>query len=259
MRDIMYTFSVKIADTVFRLNSLEDHSGFFSAFLSDEEPDYCLGPVTADEISAERDFYMQTYAEEQHLTEPVSDRFCENLLLHGLIAENLLERNTILFHGSALALDGQCYLFAALSGTGKSTHSRLWRESFGSRVVMINDDKPMLHVSPDGVTVYGTPWTGKHRLGINGSAPLKAICLLNRGDENEIHPVDRLEAFPVLYQQSFRSKDPAGLQRCLSLVDALSRSVPLYSLHCNMQPEAALISYEGMNLLWQVPVVLRPI
>ena len=243
----MYTFNVKIADTVFHLSCLENQMEFFEGYVSDKTPDYYIGPVTSEEVSQERDYYMSTFAEEQHLTEPVSDWFCENLLIHEHISECLLERDTILFHGSALALDGQCYLFTALSGTGKSTHARLWREYFGSRVVMINDDKPMLRVTNEGVTVYGTPWNGKHHLSINGSAPLKAICLLNRGEENEIHPIDRAEAFPVLFQQSLRLKNPEGMQKCLAIIDAVSRSVPLYSLHCNMEQDAAMVSYEGMK------------
>ena len=67
-------------------------------------------------------------------------------------------------------------MFTAPSGTGKSTHARLWREAFGERVVMINDDKPLLLVRPEGVTVYGTPFRGKHGLGGDRSAPLRAIA-----------------------------------------------------------------------------------
>ena len=44
------------------------------------------------------------------------------------------------------------------SGTGKSTHARLWRETFGDRAVMVNDDKPLLRITKDGVIAYGTPW-----------------------------------------------------------------------------------------------------
>ncbi len=87
--------------------------------------------------------------------------------------------DTVLFHGSALAIDGDGYLFTAKSGTGKSTHTRLWRERFGDRVVMINDDKPLLHIDAGSVIAYGTPWNGKHRLGTNASVPLRADCVFS--------------------------------------------------------------------------------
>ena len=78
-------------------------------------------------------------------------------------------------------MDGQAVLFTAKSGTGKSTHTKLWRDLFGERAVMVNDDKPLLRILKDGVLVCGTPWDGKHRLSTNCALPLKAICILERG------------------------------------------------------------------------------
>ncbi len=152
-----------------------------------------------------------------------------------------------MFQGSAGAVDGEAYLFPAPSGTGKSPHARLWREAFGDRAVMINDDKPLLRVSEEGVRVYGTPWNGKHRLGGNLSAPLKALCVLTRDERNHIEPISREEAFAVLFQQSYRPAREENLPRLLALLERLSRKVGLYRLGCNMEPEAAIISYQGMQ------------
>ena len=69
------------------------------------------------------------------------------------------------FHSSALALDGEGYLFTALSGTGKSTHTRNWRKLFGERVTMINDDKPIIRRIDGRFFVCGTPWMGKSDIG----------------------------------------------------------------------------------------------
>ena len=156
-------------------------------------------------------------------------------------------RDTFLFHGSAVAVDGAAYLFTARSGTGKSTHTRLWREMLGDRAVMVNDDKPLIRLTEDGAVVYGTPWNGKHRLGTNISVPLKAVCILERAKQNTIRAITREEAFPMLIQQSYRPLDPAALAKTLSLVDRLSRTVSLYRLGCNMDPEAAELSYNIMK------------
>lgn len=110
-----------------------------------------------------------------------SDKYLETLAVYRKIARKLLEFDTLLFHGSVVAVDGTGYLFTAKSGTGKSTHTRLWRQLFGSRAVMANDDKPLLKITDNGVIAYGTPWNGKHRLGSNISIPLRAICILGRG------------------------------------------------------------------------------
>ena len=84
----------------------------------------------------------------------------EKLLLR-LTADALLPRDRLLMHGAALAWQGQAYLFTAPSGTGKSTHAMLWRRYLGSGAEVINGDKPLLHLPPDGpAVVYGSPWAG---------------------------------------------------------------------------------------------------
>ena len=171
----------------------------------------------------------------------------ELLAVYRRIAEQMPFRDTFLFHGSAVAVDGAAYLFTAKSGTGKSTHTRLWREMLGNRAVMVNDDKPLIRLTEDGAVVYGTPWNGKHRLGTNISVPLKAVCILERAKQNTIRAITREEAFPMLIQQSYRPLDPAALAKTLSLVDRLSRTVSLYRLGCNMDPKAAELSYNIMK------------
>ena len=112
---------------------------------------------------------------------------------------------------------------------------------------MINDDKPLLRLDEEGVTVYGTPWDGKHHRSANIACPLKAICILSRGEVNHIVPLGKKAALPMLCQQSYRPSDPAALRKTLSLVDRLGSSVKLYKLNCNMEPEAARVAYDGMK------------
>ena len=176
-----------------------------------------------------------------------SDAYLETLAVYRKIAERMPAYDTILFHGSAIAVDGQAYLFTAKSGTGKSTHTRLWRELLGDRAVMVNDDKPMIRVTDDGAVIYGTPWDGKHRLSSNISVPLKAICILERAEENRIEPISAGEAYPMLLQQTYRPADPAALAKTLTLIDRLSRGVKLYRLGCNMDIRAAELSYGTMK------------
>ena len=80
-----------------------------------------------------------------------------------------------------------------------------------------------------------------------GECPLKTICILIRGEDNYIQPLDKKAALPILCQQSYRPAAPAALQKTLSLVDRLGSSVKLYQLRCNMDPEAAKVAYAGMN------------
>ena len=176
-----------------------------------------------------------------------ADVYLETLAMLRKVTEALFDHDTLLFHGSVVAVDGTAYLFTAKSGTGKSTHTRLWREMLGDRAVMVNDDKPFLRVTPEGVLACGSPWMGKHRLGANIQVPLKAICILERGEENHIERIPARDAVHMLLQQSARPMDPQRIPKYLDLVDALSKKVEFYRLSCNMDPEAARIAFEAMS------------
>ena len=178
-----------------------------------------------------------------------SDAYLETLAVYRKIADHLLFCDTLLFHGSVIAVDGEGYLFTAKSGTGKSTHTRLWREYFGEHAVMVNDDKPLLHITDSGVTAYGTPWDGKHRLSTNIAVPLKGICILTRDITNHIEPVEPHAVYPLIVQQTNRSLSADGMKQTLSLIDRMLNAVPVYRLGCNMDIEAARVAYEGMNRL----------
>ena len=173
-----------------------------------------------------------------------SDGYYEALAIQRKVSHALLNRDILLFHGSALSMDGKGYIFAAPSGTGKSTHARLWRDRYGERVTMINDDKPFLKIADGGVTVYGSPWDGKHRLSTNTAAPLKAIALIERAEQNSIERIEPADAVTALIQQAYREED---ISRIFPLVLRLAELVPVYRLRCNMEPEAAEVAYEGMQ------------
>ena len=176
-----------------------------------------------------------------------SAAYLESLAVYRKICERLLTDNILLFHCSAIELDGKAYLFTAPSGTGKSTHTALWRKVLGDRAVMINDDKPLIAFKDGIPTVYGTPWCGKHGLGKNIFAPVKAICILTRGEQNAIAKIPAPLAMPELFMQTYRFSDGERMKRVLATLDSLINSVGIYRLACNMNPDAALVAYEGMK------------
>ena len=236
----------KIADKVVEVNTIYDevHS-YCAAYQTDEPADYFVTTTQAD-IDYEREKSAREDEIEGIPTRQFSDSYLEELAVYRKIAEQMISYDTILFHGSVVAVDGVGYLFTAKSGTGKSTHTRLWREYFGERTVMVNDDKPLLHIA-DTVIVYGTPYNGKHRLGTNTSVPLKAICILTRSADNHIEAIAREQAYTMLLQQVYRPADMLKMAKTLALVDRLADSVKLYKLGCNMDISAAQVAFEGMQ------------
>lgn len=237
----------RIADKVVEVNSLyaEVHE-YCSNYLTDDNADYSI-TITQADIDYEREKSAREDEIEGIPTRQFSDSYLEELTVYRKIAEQMISYDTILFHGSVVAVDGLGYLFTAKSGTGKSTHTRLWREYFGERAVMVNDDKPLLKITDSGVIAYGTPYNGKHRLGNNISVPLKAICILTRAEDNHIEPITRKQAYTTLLQQVYRPADALKMMQTLTLVDRLADSVKLYRLGCNMDISAAKIAYEGMQ------------
>jgi hypothetical protein len=175
-----------------------------------------------------------------------SDGYFETLAVYRKIADQMIAYNTFLIHGSCIAIDGQGILFTAKSGVGKSTHAKNWCEAFGGRVLMVNDDKPLIHVECNQVIIYGTPYNGKHKRGSNVSVPLKAICTLERGQTNLIKSITYKEAFPILIQQTYRPEDKDKYMSTINLLEKMSKQLNYYTLQCNMDIESAKVAYEGI-------------
>ncbi len=213
-------------------------------YRTDAEPELTLS-VSTEELTE-----ILRKARENYPELPDSEFLPPDYLELAVIYKRLAERtpfwDTVMLHGSAVAVDGACYVFCAKSGTGKSTHARLWRQLLGERAVMVNDDKPMVHIRPDGsAEVYGTPWDGKHRLNTNTHVPLRAICILERSEENTIRPITKSEAWPMLLQQFYRPYDAEAMEKTMDLIGRLQTS--FYRLGCNMELEAAELSYQTMK------------
>ncbi|MBE6587079.1 MAG: hypothetical protein E7647_01535 [Ruminococcaceae bacterium] len=173
---------------------------------------------------------------------------CEYLSTGNSFYRQLIDHNGLLIHSSAVVMDGKAYLFSAPCGTGKSTHTALWQEVFGrERARILNDDKPAVRLENGEFFAYGTPWSGKTDLNINMRVPLAGICMLRRGTENKIKPFGGAMALHAILEQTARSKDADFTVKLLDLLEKLFISVPVWQLECNMEPEAALVSYNAMS------------
>ena len=240
----MAVFTMKVAGATAEVHSLFDSTrDYCNAYLIEEAPEFTI-TVTPENLAFEQADLLAEAKAEGMKPRRFTDPFLERAAIQRAFADFLLNRNILLFHGSTVALDGYAYLFTAKCGTGKSTHTRLWREIFPG-AQMVNDDKPFLEITEDGVIAHGSPWSGKHGLSENISVPLKGICILHRGPENKIRPISPEEAMEMLLAQGYCPAE--SQEKSQTLTQTLANTTSLWSMECTKDPEAARVSHEAMS------------
>ena len=242
----MAQFTIRIAGHNIGVISLFDSTrDYCRVYLTEAEPETTV-TVTREDLEFQQATLRQEALEEGLRIRQFTDPFLDRAAIQQKTAEYLFDRDILMLHGSTVALDGKGYLFTAKCGTGKSTHTRLWRQVFGDRAVMVNDDKPFLKITETAVTAFGSPWSGKHGLDSNIAVPLQGICILERGQENRIWPIAPEEAIPMLLHQGYVPLALEKREKYRQLVEKLAQNTPLWRMACTKDPEAAWVSAAAM-------------
>ena len=240
-------FCMKIAGHVARIQArFSSTLAYFADYLTEETPEFTIAPTDGD-LEFEQKFSVEEAIAEGIRPRVYTPPHLERAAIQRRFAEFLFDRDVLLLHGSTVAVDGSAYLFTAKCGTGKSTHTRLWCQAFAGRARMVNDDKPFLRLTDGPAIAYGSPWSGKHGLANNISAPLRGICILQRGTENKIWPISPQEALPMLRRQVYTPLDPGKAVQLEDCLLRLTRATPLWRMECNPDIQAAYVAYEFMK------------
>jgi hypothetical protein len=159
----------------------------------------------------------------------------------------LIELDGAVLHGSAIAYNNQGIIFSANSGVGKSTHSSLWKERFGSKVMVVNDDKPAIRFYDEIPYIFGTPWSGKTGLNKNVQIQLKSIVFIKRAETNRIERLNTRDSIFSLMSQISRPYYDVNIGlKTMDVIEKLVKTVPIYRLHCNISEEAVDTAYQQM-------------
>ncbi len=210
---------------------------FCQAYLSEDQtsPVDITASVSKEAMQAER------------VASPnFSDGYIENICLYRSLCMQLPVFGRMLMHCSVLELKGEGYAFLGRSGTGKSTHTKLWLKNFPTARI-INGDKPILERVKNGFIAHGTPWMGKEQWGINGQALLKGLCFLEQAKVNAIKRLTPSEASARLFAQILLPKEEENAVATLELADKIVTEIPVYLLQCNISDEAVKVSFEAMT------------
>lgn len=146
-------------------------------------------------------------------------------------------------HASVTELHGQALLFLGVSGTGKSTHSRLWRK-FVPEATLLNDDEPIVRIMEDGsVRVFGCPWSGSTPCYRNASASVAAFVHLYQAPENKLSKLRGRDSFDSIYSSSaFLHSDKIRHLATFDTVADILQSIPVYRLDCRPDEEAVQLT-----------------
>lgn len=171
----------------------------------------------------------------------------EYMYTGAMFHNRLMQLGGGVLHSSSLAWRGQGVAFSANSGTGKSTHTGLWKQVFGDEVEIINDDKPAIWFDEGQPMLCGTPWSGKTALNLNRQVPLRAIVFIERGEKNAIRRLDDFDAFCRLVEQIARPYYDAALgEGAVDFARRLLSSLPVYCLTCNISTEAVHTAFQAI-------------
>ena len=155
----------------------------------------------------------------------------------------LISHGGTTLHSSCISYKNNAVLFSAPPGTGKSTHTELWKKAFPKDVKYINDDKPAIIKENGAFFAAGTPWSGKTDRNTNAIAPIKSIVFVERANENSIEKLSTAKAVCYLNDQTFPSfYDERLFSKNLDVIEDIIKSVPVYVLKCNTNMEAAHIA-----------------
>lgn len=195
------------------------------------------GRMTVSEDYSEAAICLEGTRYEQWLTFNTAANFCYIL--------STMQLDTLLTHSSTVIYKGKAYMFLGKSGTGKSTHSRMWLAALED-VVLMNDDHPVVRLSEDGTPIaYGSPWSGKTACYKNISAPIGAIVRIRRAPENKVHRLSPIESYASLMTSC------SGMTWVPELAEGKDRTlqgvvsaVPCYVIDCLPDEDAALVCSE---------------
>ena len=155
-----------------------------------------------------------------------------------------LPLGAVAFHSSVIRYRGRGVLFLGESGTGKSTHTRLWREHIPG-AELLNDDSPIIRMYQGKATAFGSPWSGKTPCYRNISRPIAGIVRLSQAPANEITRLSILRAIGSLLPScppAFAYDSDLQDRICRTLSDILTQA-PVWHLACLPDKAAAELSY----------------
>lgn len=235
----MGIINIKIADILFNVETVFDYSEkYCKDYLINTNGD-CLIKINLNDIQNEKQYIENNYFLDK-------EDYLESTALLRKIADQMPKYDGLLVHGAAISYKDKCYMFVAPSGTGKTTHIKLWMKHINDLKV-INGDKPIVRLIDGKPFVFGTPWCGKERYGYNECCKLDSIIILERGSKDSIARVNAKDYLNDIFNKVYMPTNQEMILKTIDLIDKIFSKVNVYKLECTMDDSAFYTSYRGLT------------
>jgi len=107
----------------------------------------------------------------------------------------------IILHSACITLGGKGYLFAGVSGSGKSTISKIWQQDQDAEV--LTDERVLIREMKNNLWAFGTPWHGTSEIHKNMGSPIEKIFFIKHGKQNKATPISKTDAASRLMVRCF--------------------------------------------------------
>ncbi len=227
----------RIADFNVELENLDSKAvNFFSKYAADfEKADFILS-VTEEDIKKEGELAEEKITYLNMIVAAFQRKLCERIYV----------KDAFLMHSALIGVDNKGIAFLAKSGTGKTTHTLLWKELLGERLTIINGDKPIIRIIDGEVFAYGTPWCGKEGFSENRRVRLSHICFIKRSLELKTVPIETHSGIEALLNQIYLPKSAEGTERTLELADKMVKGCKMWEIYCSKDIKSAEIAYSNI-------------
>ncbi len=155
---------------------------------------------------------------------------------------------TLMTHASVIRYKDEGYMFLGRSGTGKSTHSRMWLENIDG-AALLNDDNPIIRIVDGKVLIFGSPWSGKTPCYKNEVVPLKAVVRIVRAPHNKAVRLNPIQSYASLLPScSCMRWDKASTAALHKTVEKVISNVACWNMECLPEPDAARTCHDSVTL-----------
>lgn len=231
----MWTVYTKIADLSIKIDTTYSINHICKEYLIDScVPDLSIS-INKSEIEELKNAIPKN--------EQLYSSYYESVAVYKKICMQMWKFHGMLFHAAVIETGGRGIAFAAKSGTGKTTHLKLWQQFLGNKLKIVNGDKPIVRIIDEVPIAYGTPWCGKERFGNNSSVKLTDICFIERSETNSIEKIYCEAVFNRIFNQILLPTDAEACSVTFDILNKMLSKCNLWLIKCNMNLDAAEVAY----------------